>query len=482
MTSFLQALLACVVLAGCAWPQTPPLPAAEFRAAWVATVDNIDWPSKPGLPTADAKRELLAIVERAASLRLNALVFQVRPAGDAFYDSPHEPWSEWLTGKQGKAPETPWDPLTYLTTEAHQRGIEVHAWFNPFRARHRAATTPDDPRHATQAMPSACIRYGDQIWMDPGDPRCVEWSLTVIEDVVARYDIDGIHLDDYFYPYPEKKQRFNDDRSYARYQQTGGPLERSDWRRANIESFLKRLYTEAHQRKPWIKVGLSPFGIARPGVPRGIQAGIDQYEVLAADVLSWQKRGLCDYLSPQLYWPIDQKAQSYAVLLPWWFSQNPLRRHVWPGLSAANAATQKAPWREGEIPQQIEMIRAQGPDAGYVLYSFRALRGEVGNQVAGLYREPAVVPASPWLKGTAPSEPQAELARASGELRVTWQKREDIRNYVVQIQRGRRWQTLAVRGSGTGSMVLPQDTTAVAVRGLAANGLVGAAKVLTITP
>ena len=212
----------------------------------------------------------------------------------------------------------------------------------------------------------------------------------------------------------------------------------------------------------------------------GIQAGIDQYVDLSADVLGWQKRGLCDYLSPQLYWPIDQKAQSFATLLPWWSGQNPLRRHMWPGLSASNAAARKPQWRDGELPQQIEMIRAQGPDAGHILYSFRALRGALGDQVAESYREPALVPASPWLPGTAPAAPKAELERSSGSMRVAWQASADCRTFVVQAQRGRRWQTLAVRGAERGSLDLPADTTVVAVRGVAANGLVGAPKVLVL--
>ncbi|MCY2956829.1 MAG: family 10 glycosylhydrolase [Planctomycetota bacterium] len=478
----LPALLFIVLVAEGLCPpvaaQNPPLPAAEFRAAWVATVVNIDWPSRPSLPAATAKAELLAIVERAAQLRLNALIFQCRSAGDAFYQSSLEPWSEWLSGVQGKPPDGAWDPLQFLVEKAHARGIEVHAWFNPFRARSESARSPEAENHVLVVQPSACVRYGEQMWMDPGDSRSIDWILRVVADVVRRYDIDGVHFDDYFYPYPAKKLAFADDRSFRRYQDASGGLGRSDWRRANIDIFLRRLYADIHQLKPAIKLGISPFGIARPSVPRGIQAGIDQYEELAADVLSWQRKGLCDYLSPQLYWPIDQRAQSYSILLPWWFGQNPRQRHMWPGLNASRAEKQIAPWRKDELPQQIKMIRSQGPDPGYVLYSFQALRGQLGEQIVSMNREPAVVPASPWLPGRAPDAPVINLERTKRGTTLSWLAKPDCRWFCVQVQRGRRWQTLAMRGAGAGAIMLPDDVTAAAVRGLAANGLVGNAAVL----
>ena len=253
MSRLVALLLACSWTLSVLAAQTfapPPRVEREFRGAWVATVDNIDWPSKPGLPTAAARDELDAIVARAQQLRLNALVFQVRPAADAMYESRLEPWSAWLTGVQGKAPQPPWDPLAHLIVTAHRAGLEVHAWFNPYRARHPASQGPLAPAHVANKLPAACVTFGKYLWMDPGNPQAARWSLDVIADVVARYDIDGVHLDDYFYPYPEKGVVFADDASFRGYQRQGGKLLRDDWRRRNIDDFVYRLYTETHAKKP----------------------------------------------------------------------------------------------------------------------------------------------------------------------------------------------------------------------------------------
>ncbi|MGE3175452.1 MAG: glycoside hydrolase family 10 protein [Planctomycetota bacterium] len=472
-----------------ALPMPPPLPHREFRAAWVATVDNIDWPSRKGLPTAAARAELLALVDEASALGLNALVFQVRPSADAFYRSEREPWSEWLCGAQGQAPQPAWDPLAELLDYAHLQGLEVHAWFNPFRARHPAAKSPDAAEHVLRRMPDACVTYGSYRWMDPGDPRAADWSLAVIADVVARYDVDGIHLDDYFYPYPEKGAPFPDEGSYRGYRQGGGTLARADWRRANIDAFVWRLQRDTHQQKAWVKVGISPFGIARPGVPRGIQAGIDQYEELAADVLGWLQRGEVDYLAPQLYWPIDQEPQSYAVLLPWWCGQNTARRHLWPGLSAGRALAAKAPWRADELGQQIEMTRAQtATSPGHVLFSWRALRAgspqrdALRAQLRAVYREAAVVPASPWLDEDAPlpQEPRVTLQRDGDRVQALVTCDDRARFWCAQVLVGPRWLTLCVRGARSPGVELPPGCSAVAVRGVAPNGLLGEPAVLPV--
>lgn len=472
-------LLLLMVLSGAApRAQHAPAPQREFRGVWVATVDNIDWPSKPGLPTAAARAELEAIVDRTAVLRLNAIVFQVRPSGDALYASGIEPWSEWLTGTQGTAPEPPWDPLQHLIEQARPRGIAVHAWCNPFRARHPAASSPEHESHVLRALPDACVRYGAYRWMDPGDPRAADWSRRVMLDLVRRYDVDGIHIDDYFYPYPEQQRPFPDDRSYARYRDSGGALARDDWRRANIDRFVRRLYEQTHAAKPAVAVGISPFGIARPGLPAGIKAGVDQYADLYADVLGWQRDGLCDYLSPQLYWPIDQEAQSFAVLLPWWNAQNPHRRHVWPGINPGRAAQRKPPWREGELVQQIELIRAQDRHApGHVHFSFRALRGD-GNGLAGqllgaVYAEAAPLPASPWLPGEPPAAPELLLERDGAAHRVRVLLAAGTHTYCVQALGDRGWRTVAAPGAATEVVRLPAGTRRVTVRGLARNGAAG---------
>jgi uncharacterized lipoprotein YddW (UPF0748 family) len=469
-------LLACSLLGA----QALPSPRREFRAAWVATVDNIDWPSRPGLLRGAAQAELTAIVARAQALRLNALLFQVRPCADAMYASELEPWSEWLTGATGRPPAEAWDPFAFLIEHAHRAGLEVHAWFNPYRAWHTASRSAPSADHVLRKLPDACVAYGEQKWMDPGDPRALDWTMRVIADVVRRYDLDGVQVDDYFYPYKVGKQDFPDDGSFARYRQGGGRLGRADWRRANIDAFVWRFHGETHAQKPWVKVGISPFGIARPGLPKGIQAGVDQYEGLYADVLGWLTRGEVDYLAPQLYWPIDQKPQSFAVLLPWWIAQNPKRRHIWPGLSAGRAAARKPPTRKDELLQQIDMVRAQAVAPGHVLFSFKALAndGPVAEQLRAAYPEIALVPVCGWLGGKELAAPPAKLER-DGQLAVRWEPLPEARFACIQVLRGGRWHVLAVVGAEVAALALPQDAKAVAVRFVDRFAVLGAAAIAT---
>jgi len=458
--------------------EAPPPLTREFRAAWVATVDNIDWPSRPGLPAAVARAELDAIVARAAELRLNALVFQVRPAGDALYESKLEPWSEWLTGAQGRAPDERWDPLRHAIAECHRRGLQLHAWFNPYRAWHEAGRSSPARGHVLDELPDACVRYGRFRWMDPGDPRAAKWSLAVIRDVVERYDVDGVHLDDYFYPYPQKGLPFPDDRSYERYRRGGGRLGLLDWRRSNVDAFVRELYATVHDGKPWVQVGISPFGIARPGVPRGIAAGVDQYDDLGADVVKWLHEGLVDYLAPQLYWPIDQEKQSFATLLPWWHSENTKQRHLWPGLNVVNILANKGPNRPEELVEQIGLVRAASRSgaSGHVLYSWKTLRNDAPNGAGALrsrlYAEPVIAPASPWLGDAVPASPVAEFVRrGGGKLHVTWQPDPTVRFVVVQLQNGRGWFTYAIVGSEIGDCVIPDGARSVALTAISRTGI-----------
>jgi len=258
----------------------PPAIPREFRAAWVATVDNIDWPSSRTLTPDQQRSEMIHILDTAVSLRLNAIIFQVRPACDALYDSKLEPWSEYLTGRQGRAPSPYYDPLEFAVREAHARGIELHCWFNPYRAGHPAQRGPYALSHIRYRHPEIVKNYGRYLWLDPGEPLVQKHSLDVIRDVVRRYDIDGVHIDDYFYPYPEDGQEFQDQASYKRYQNGGGDLGLHDWRRQNVDHFVESAYKTIKSEKPWVKFGISPFGIYRPGIPETIKAGVDQYDEL----------------------------------------------------------------------------------------------------------------------------------------------------------------------------------------------------------
>lgn len=461
---------AALSLAACAPALRPPAPSLtppprEFRAAWIASVNNIDWPSRPGLSTAEQQAELIAILDRSVALNLNALILQVRPAADALYASSLEPWSAYLTGTMGQAPEPFYDPLAFAVEEAHKRGLELHAWFNPFRAKHAAYRGEFAESHLSRTQPGLVRSYGRSLWMDPGDPEVHRHSLAVIMDVVNRYDVDGVHIDDYFYPYQERDSvtnapiPFPDDSTFALY---GGGMQRDDWRRLNVDRFVGHLYFAVHAAKPHVKVGVSPFGIWRPGFPAGV-TGFDAYASIYADARKWLNNGWLDYFSPQLYWRHDSPGQSYAALLAWWVGENTRRRHIWVGNFTSRTDTVAGPqtWRASELLRQIELTRAQPGASGNVHFSMRGLmrnRDSIADLLRrGPYSEPALVPASPWLDSLPPATPvvvlqrdpatrdrSVELRPGSAELPWLW---------CVSVRRGRAWETAILPGS-TGSVAM----------------------------
>ena len=451
--------------------ERPPAVPREFRAAWVASVANIDWPSRPGLSAAEQQRELLAILDRAVELNLNAVILQVRPAADALYASSYEPWSEYLTGQMGRAPEPFYDPLAFAVREAHARGLELHAWFNPFRARQAGASSTVSVDHVSRRRPSLVRKYGSMLWMDPGEPAVQAHSLRVIADVVKRYDIDGVHIDDYFYPYRVAGPRggylqFPDAATYAKYRRRGGRLARDDWRRDNVNRFVRALYRTVKDEKPWVKVGVSPFGIWRPGSPAQIR-GLDAYQELFADSRKWLANGWLDYFVPQLYWRADAPGQSYPVLLEWWAAQNAKGRHLWPGNYTSRSAGLATPvWSSGELLDQIAFTRAQEGATGNVHFSMSALMPDptpstlapfsplpvmLGEQLLlGPYATPALVPASPWLGRTRPAAPKATLladaATGGTLLRLAPGDTQPVRRWVVRARYGREWRVELVPG------------------------------------
>jgi len=354
--------------------RVPSFAQPEFRGVWVATVFNLDWPSKPGLSAAEQKAQLLAMLDRAQQLKLNAILLQVRSESDACYASRREPWSEFLSGKQGIDPG--YDPLALAIAEAHRRGLELHAWFNPFRAGTRAGAAYA-ANHVTRTHPEWIRRYGGQLWVDPGEPEARRYILEIILDVVKRYDIDGVHIDDYFYPYPVKGADFPDESSWQRYGVHSG-MARDDWRRDNINRFVEAMYREVKAEKPAVRVGISPFGIWRPRVPVTIEAQLDAYAQLYADARHWLAEGWCDYLAPQLYWGIDPAKQSFPVLLHWWREQSRAGRPIWPGIATERIGK---PYPVQEIARQIELTRRDLPaDAapGNIQWSMKALMRDQG--------------------------------------------------------------------------------------------------------
>ena len=423
-------MLALALLLAAPADAPPPVP-REFRAAWVATVANIDWPSKPGLPAEVQKKELVGLLDRCQQLHLNAVVFQVRPMCDALYRSDLEPWSVVLTGEPGKDPG--YDPLLFAVEQAHARGLELHAWFNPYRAWAPSAKSKPPANHLANTRPELVKSYGKHLWLNPTHPAVQKHSLAVLLDCVKRYDLDGVHMDDYFYPYPEqgadkKELPFPDDDTWADYQKQGGTLARDDWRRSAVDGFIKRWADETHAVKPWVKVGVSPFGIWRPGHPPGIQ-GFDQYAKLYADARKWLNQGWVDYFTPQLYWPIQPEKQSYPKLLDWWAGENTHKRHLWPG-----NYTGKHP--AGEIAEQVRVTRASGTATGNVHFSMKSLAGDKAKALGELYAGPALVPASPWLAADKPAKPTARVFE--GCLRAT---APGCAAVAVQSLVGGRWVT-----------------------------------------
>ncbi len=440
---------------------TPPPVAREFRGAWVATVGNIDWPSAPGLSTAQQQAELTAILDRAAALHLNAVIFQVRPSADAVYASALEPWSSFLTGRMGRPPDPPWDPLAFAVQAAHARGLELHAWFNPFRARYPGDAGPAARSHVSRRDPGAVVRYGRYLWTDPSRAATRRMAIRVILDVVKRYDVDGVHLDDTFYPYPVTAQGrevpFPDAAAYQAYRARGGTLDRDDWRRHNVDLFVEALYAAVKREKRWVKVGISPFGIWRPGNPPGVR-GFDAYAKLYADSRKWLAEGWVDYLAPQLYWPIARPEQSYADLLGWWVDQNAKGRNLWVGNDVARVAGTaggRGAWPATEILDQIQLTREEPGAGGDILFSMATLMSDPDSLgarlLAGPYAAPALAPAFPWLGGAPPARPVLSLARstpagalvaqlAPGGARAPWQ-------WVVQARVRGVWQTVVLPGS-----------------------------------
>ncbi len=440
-----------------AWA-TPPEPAREFRGAWLVTVANKDWPSRPGLPVPQQKAELVALLDRAVQLKLNAIIFQVRPSSDAFYASSLEPWSEYLMGHMGQGPMPPYDPLTFVVAEAHARGLELHAWFNPFRAQHALAKSPPSPTHFARTHPELVRKYGEELDLDPGEPAVRAHVLQVVMDVVNRYDVDGVQFDDYFYPYPLKDAQkhdidFPDLATWQKYGAASG-LNRADWRRQNINNFVQSVYTSIKAAKPWVKFGISPFGIWRPMNPPSVR-GFDAYAQIYADSRRWLASGWVDYLSPQLYWSVASPQQSFPALLQWWQGQNVLNRHVWPGLADYEIGEKFA---ANEIARQIAISRQQSAH-GMIHFRLGSLATNqiLSETLRSAYGEPALVPASPWLDAMPPGKPVLQLNAQAGGSRLSWQpgylangQGKPVRNWVLQTRTKGIWQLKIIPGSQTG--------------------------------
>ncbi|WP_414754895.1 glycoside hydrolase family 10 protein [Anabaena sp. CCY 9910] len=450
-------------------PPKPTLPTVrvshnrEFRGAWITTVWNSDWPSKAGLSVAQQQAELVAILTRLQELNFNAVILQVRPEGDALYASELEPWSAWLTGTPGKAPEPFYDPLQFAIAEAHKRNLEVHAWFNPYRAKTSTKSAPNVRPHISVTNPEVVYQWGNQLWMDPGIKIVQDRAYNVIIDVVRRYDIDAVHLDDYFYPYPIQGQAFPDDKTYAAYKSAGGQLNLNDWRRQNVDQMVLRLSQGIKATKSYVKFGISPFGIYRPGQPPGI-TGLDAYSVLYADAKKWLEQGWVDYLAPQLYWRTDQTSQSYPVLLKWWTEINSKRRHIYAGNNIGQLDGKA--WKNEEIEKQVKISRNQAGELslGNIFFSVSSIienRQDISATFQNsLYTTPAIAPAMPWQTATTPPPPK-ELQ--VNNRRLSWQPGDNqpVRSWTLYRQTSNNWILQRVLSAGTTFATVQPGTYAV---------------------
>ncbi len=468
----IEVVLVTLMLASLtAYSQKLPEPDREFRAAWIATVDNIDFPSKKGLSVPEQKAELIRDLDVASRLNLNAVIFQVRPMADALYQSRLEPWSEFLTGEMGK-PQA-FDPLEFILAEAHKRGILVHAWFNPYRAYHPSAKTVS-ANHISKQRPELVAKYGKYLWLDPTDPEASKHSLNVILDVVKRYDIDGVHFDDYFYPYIEKDENgndieFPDDKNWndymaeiAKANRRGTkkrlPLPRGDWRRLQVNNFIQTVGREVKRAKPQMMYGISPFGIWKPMPELGIE-GFNAFEGLYADSRKWLQEGWVDYFSPQLYWETARTAQSFPVLLKWWNEQNIKSRHIWPGLASYRIGRNEN-WPVTEITNQIKNIRASKSTAGELYFNFKSLRNDQGGVQNELlensYRRKAIIPASPWIKTKRPISPKVTITRSGKFTNAKWKAAQNAFWYLVYAKDKAVWSYSILPSSET-SISLSND-------------------------
>jgi uncharacterized lipoprotein YddW (UPF0748 family) len=385
-------LINCWWLAATATAQTTP----EFRGVWVATVDNIDWPSKGNFNSDSQQAEFIRLLDMHQRNGMNAMVVQIRPCTDAFYPSPYEPWSAWLTGVQGQPPSPYYDPLEFMITETHKRNMVFHAWMNPYRADFYPNDDLVSETHITRLQPDWFIRYGDKKYFDPGNPEARQYVVEVVRDVVRRYKVDAIHFDDYFYPYPLEGKKFPDDSTFRLF---GKGMSRDQWRRSNTDSIIAMLHRTIKQENRNCQFGISPFGVWRNADRDPVNGSktigsLSNYDDLYADILLWLKNDWIDYVAPQLYWEIGHRRAPYEVLLNWW-SKHTYGKQCYIGLAVYKAGSNAA-WNREQLPRQIEALRKTPNINGMIFYNSRSFeRNPLGwSDLLRLhyFKEPADVP------------------------------------------------------------------------------------------
>lgn len=427
-------------------------PKRQMRADWIASVVNIDWPSRPGLTPAQQQDELVALYDQAAARGLNAVVLQVRPTADTFWPSDLEPWSRYLTGTPGADPG--WDPLAFAVREAHERGLELHAWFNPYRVAMDTDRSALDPSSPAAQHPDWVVEYGGKLYYDPGLPEVRELTTRVILEVVERYDVDGVHFDDYFYPYPVAGQDFPDDATFAAHG-AGFPdtVEgRADWRRHNTDLLVEGLDEQIHAAKPWVLFGVSPFAVWRNAGtdPEGsaTQAGAETYDDLYADTRRWVREEWLDYVAPQVYWNIGFAVADYAVLVPWWADQvrdTDVQLYVGQATYKVGVSPAQSPaWLEPEEMSRHLTFNRDVPEVdGDIYFSAKDVRanrlGHMDLVQADHYSRPALLPVTEGVPGRAPHGVRHLRVREGRDsVRLAWRGVRDAERYAVYAVPGRR--------------------------------------------
>lgn len=409
-------------------------PKREFRGVWIATVQNIDWPTKKGLDSDRQKKELTGILDEHQKTGINAIMLQIRPSADALYEKSKEEWSIFLSGKQGVAPQPLYDPLDFAIQEAHQRGMELHAWFNPYRATNDLVEENTSATHITRTKPEWFFTYAGKKYFNPGLPEVRQYIVDIIMNVVGNYDIDGVHFDDYFYPYPGKEP-LPDTLAFAAYGSNKfASIE--DWRRNNVDLLIKELSEKIHARKKYVKFGISPFGIWRnkkDDVNGSETNGLSGYSALYADGRKWLTEGWVDYINPQVYFPFNYPAAAYEKLVDWW-SDNAFGKHVYIGQGVYRAMEQKNGWQDKkQLSEQVRYLRKNPRVQGSVFFSSKSLTNNLAGFQDSLrrdfYRSPALVPQMIWLDVIPPQSPlKLQAKRSKGRNVLSWQKPLEIRD------------------------------------------------------
>jgi uncharacterized lipoprotein YddW (UPF0748 family) len=410
-------------------------PKYEFRGVWIATVDNIDWPVSGQWNSEKQKEDFKRILDLHQRNGMNAMIVQVRPAADAFYPSQYEPWSQWLTGEQGKPPSPYYDPLKFMIEETHKRGMEFHAWLNPYRANFNIKTTSISTNHITRIHPEWFLTYGDKKYFDPANKEAQKFVVTIVQDIVKRYDVDAIHMDDYFYPYRITGKEFPDEQSYKN---SGTKLKKDDWRRSNVDSIIVALSNVIKKEKKLCRFGISPFAVWRnkKDDPQGSdsKAGQTNYDDLYADILLWLKKGWIDYVTPQLYRGINDDKVAYEKLLDWW-SRHSYDRHIYIGHGIYRGLTNESPgWSDpNQIPDQVKLLRRYPNVQGSIYFSSKTFEknpfGWNDSLQNEYYKYPALIPPMRWIDNEKPWPPIVERSISNDSV-VHLKVRPDPRNRV----------------------------------------------------